>query len=64
MDITRDPKDETQDRSSDEKAACAVFDPANIPSMPPDPDEDKSAAEKAEIVGSLCFCTHYPHRFL
>jgi len=43
--------DETADRSSDEKYVHAVFDPAAVHDMPPDPDENLSAEEKAHIVG-------------
>jgi hypothetical protein len=53
MAAVHDIKDENGDRSSDEKGGVhGVFDPANVHDMPPDPDENLSAAEKAKIVSS------------
>jgi hypothetical protein len=52
--------DETADRNSDEKYVHAVFDPAAVHDMPPDPDENLSAEEKAHIVGFYLYvlCLH------
>lgn len=64
MAAMRDLKDETGDRSSDEKAGVhGVFDPNNVHDMPPDPDEGLTPAEKAHIV-SLHFGAHYLNPFL
>jgi hypothetical protein len=64
MAAVRDVKvDETGDRSSSEKYVHAAFDPAAVHDMPPDPDENLSAEEKAHMVG-FYICTLCLHKFL
>jgi hypothetical protein len=60
----RDVKvDETGDRSSNEKYVYQVFDPVTVHDMPPDPDENLSAEEKAHIVSFYVYA-HCLHAFL
>ena len=64
MAAVRDVKvDETGGRSSSEKYVHIAFDPAAVHDMPPDPDENLSAEEKAHIVG-FYICTLCLHKFL
>jgi hypothetical protein len=65
MAAIQDLKEDNGDRSSDEKGGVngGVFDPANVHDMPPDPDENLSAAERARIVSSY-LRAHYLNPFL